>query len=146
MARVRVLEPQARSPGRVETETALTLAQRLPRLILRSRRVAASLSHGIHGRRRAGIGETFWQFRPFVVGEAAQRIDWRRSGRDDRAVCSRARMGNGAKHLDLDRSFRLHGLCVGPGAGAENRARRWFWALRSATPLWKAASASACLA
>jgi len=84
MARVRVLEPQARSPGRVETETALTLAQRLPRLILESRRVAASLSHGIHGRRRAGIGETFWQFRPFVVGEAAQRIDWRRSGRDDR--------------------------------------------------------------
>ncbi len=84
MARVRVLEPQARSPGRVETETALTLAQRMPRLILESRRVAASLSHGIHGRRRAGIGETFWQFRPFVAGEAAQRIDWRRSGRDDR--------------------------------------------------------------
>jgi uncharacterized protein (DUF58 family) len=84
MARVRVLEPQARSPGRVETETALTLAQRMPRLILESRRVAASLSHGIHGRRRAGTGETFWQFRPFVVGEAAQRIDWRRSGRDDR--------------------------------------------------------------
>ncbi|MDF2812209.1 MAG: hypothetical protein K0S56_3240 [Microvirga sp.] len=84
MPRVRVLEPQARSPGRAETATALTLAQRMPRLILESRRVAASLSHGIHGRRRAGIGETFWQFRPFVTGEAAQRIDWRRSGRDDR--------------------------------------------------------------
>ncbi|KAB0264094.1 DUF58 domain-containing protein [Microvirga brassicacearum] len=84
MPRVRVLEPQARSPGRAETATALTLAQRMPHLILESRRVAASLSHGIHGRRRAGIGETFWQFRPFVTGEAAQRIDWRRSGRDDR--------------------------------------------------------------
>jgi uncharacterized protein (DUF58 family) len=34
--------------------------------------------------RRAGPGETFWQFRPFVAGEAAQRIDWRRSARDDR--------------------------------------------------------------
>jgi uncharacterized protein (DUF58 family) len=56
----------------------------MPRLVLEARRVAASLSHGIHGRRRAGVGESFWQFRPFVAGEAAQRIDWRRSGRDDR--------------------------------------------------------------
>jgi uncharacterized protein (DUF58 family) len=56
----------------------------MPHLVLEARRVAATLSHGIHGRRRAGIGETFWQFRPFVAGEAAQRIDWRRSGRDDR--------------------------------------------------------------
>jgi uncharacterized protein (DUF58 family) len=84
MARVRVLPEAARLPGRHETENALTLAQRMPRLVLEARRVAASLSHGIHGRRRAGVGESFWQFRPFVAGEAAQRIDWRRSGRDDR--------------------------------------------------------------
>ncbi|QFU17305.1 DUF58 domain-containing protein [Microvirga thermotolerans] len=84
MTRVRVLPEAARIPGRHETEAALELAQRMPRLVLEARRVAANLSHGIHGRRRAGIGETFWQFRPFVAGEAAQRIDWRRSGRDDR--------------------------------------------------------------
>ncbi|MBB3017832.1 uncharacterized protein (DUF58 family) [Microvirga lupini] len=84
MARVRVLPESARSPGRQETESALSLAHRMPRLVLEARRVAANLAHGIHGRRRAGIGETFWQFRPFVAGEAAQRIDWRRSGRDDR--------------------------------------------------------------
>jgi uncharacterized protein (DUF58 family) len=84
MARVRVLSEDARLPGRSDTETALTLAHRMPRLVLEARRVAASLSHGIHGRRRAGIGESFWQFRPFVAGEAAQRIDWRRSARDDR--------------------------------------------------------------
>ena len=84
MARVRVLETARRSPGRHETDAALTLAQRLPRLVLEARRVAATLSHGIHGRRRAGVGETFWQFRPFVTGEAAQRVDWRRSARDDR--------------------------------------------------------------
>ncbi|TXM87889.1 DUF58 domain-containing protein, partial [Methylobacterium sp. WL122] len=41
-------------------------------------------AHGLHGRRRAGPGESFWQFRPFVNGEAAARIDWRRSARDDR--------------------------------------------------------------
>ena len=40
--------------------------------------------HGVHGRRRAGTGETFWQFRPFVAGEAASRIDWRRSAKDER--------------------------------------------------------------
>jgi uncharacterized protein (DUF58 family) len=84
MARVRVLPQDARSPGRTATHEALNLAARMPHLVLEARRVAATLSHGIHGRRRAGIGETFWQFRPFVAGEAAQRIDWRRSGRDDR--------------------------------------------------------------
>jgi uncharacterized protein (DUF58 family) len=84
MARVRVLPADARSPGRQETSEALTLAKRMPRLVLEARRVAATLSHGIHGRRRAGPGESFWQFRPFVTGEAAQRIDWRRSARDDR--------------------------------------------------------------
>src|SRR4051812_34667880 len=84
MARVRVLETARRSPGRHETNAALTLAQRMPHLVLEARRVAASLTHGIHGRRRAGPGESFWQFRPFVAGEAAQRIDWRRSARDDR--------------------------------------------------------------
>jgi uncharacterized protein (DUF58 family) len=84
MARVRVLETEQRAPRRHETDAALNLAGRMPRLVLEARRVAATLSHGIHGRRRSGIGETFWQFRPFVTGEAAQRVDWRRSARDDR--------------------------------------------------------------
>ena len=83
MARVRVLPADARSPGRRETDASLSLANRMPRLVLEARRVAATLAHGLHGRRRAGPGESFWQFRPFVAGEAAQRIDWRRSGRDE---------------------------------------------------------------
>jgi uncharacterized protein (DUF58 family) len=84
MTRVRVLETAARQPGRRETDAAQGLAARMPRLVMEARRVAATLSHGIHGRRRAGPGESFWQFRPFVAGEAAQRIDWRRSGRDEK--------------------------------------------------------------
>jgi uncharacterized protein (DUF58 family) len=84
MARVQVLPAEARSPGRHETDAAISLAKRMPRLVLEARRVAATLAHGIHGRRRAGTGESFWQFRPFVTGEAAARVDWRRSGRDDR--------------------------------------------------------------
>jgi len=59
------------------------VASRLPRLLAKAREVAASLIHGVHGRRRAGVGETFWQYRPFAAGEAAQRIDWRRSARGD---------------------------------------------------------------
>ena len=36
-----------------------------------------------HGRRRAGSGESFWQYRRFVSGEPSQNVDWRRSARDD---------------------------------------------------------------
>ncbi len=42
------------------------------------------MSQGVHGRRRVGQGETFWQFRQYEPGEPAQRIDWRESARSDR--------------------------------------------------------------
>ena len=44
---------------------AATLSARLPSLVIAARRVAQTVRHGVHGRRRAGSGETFWQFRPF---------------------------------------------------------------------------------
>jgi uncharacterized protein (DUF58 family) len=59
------------------------LAASLPRLVLEARRIAATVIHGLHGRRRAGHGESFWQYRHFVSGEPAQNVDWRRSARDD---------------------------------------------------------------
>jgi uncharacterized protein (DUF58 family) len=59
------------------------LAARIPRLILEARRVAATVIHGLHGRRRAGRGENFWQYRRFINGEPANNVDWRRSARDD---------------------------------------------------------------
>lgn len=59
------------------------LAAAMPRLILEARRIAATVIHGLHGRRRAGTGENFWQYRRFVSGEPAHRVDWRRSARDD---------------------------------------------------------------
>ncbi len=65
------------------TGVAHALAAMMPRLILESRRVAATVIHGLHGRRRAGSGENFWQYRRFVSGEPAHRVDWRRSARDD---------------------------------------------------------------
>jgi len=60
-----------------------TLAASLPRLVLEARQIAANVIHGLHGRRRAGSGESFWQYRRFVSGEPSQRVDWRRSARDD---------------------------------------------------------------
>jgi len=59
------------------------LAAGLPDLLIEARRVAATVIAGWHGRRVAGRGETFWQFRPFAPGEAAAAVDWRRSARDD---------------------------------------------------------------
>src|SRR6476619_728056 len=60
-----------------------SLAAAMPRLILEARRIAATVIHGLHGRRRAGSGENFWQYRRFVSGEPSQNVDWRRSARDD---------------------------------------------------------------
>mgnify|MGYP001279749189 CR=1 FL=1 len=64
------------------TADARALAAALPDLLVEARQVANTVSAGWHGRRRAGVGEDFWQFRPFNFGEPARRIDWRRSARD----------------------------------------------------------------
>src|SRR5947208_4489823 len=62
---------------------ARALAESMPRLVLEARRIAATVIHGLHGRRRAGPGENFWQYRRFLSGEPARRVDWRRSARDE---------------------------------------------------------------
>ena len=62
---------------------AQSLADRLPDLMLEVSRVTSTVAHGIHGRRRAGPGETFWQFRQYQSSDAAQTIDWRRSASSD---------------------------------------------------------------
>lgn len=57
------------------------LASTLPALLVAARRVASTVSQGVHGRRRVGQGETFWQFRRYEWGDSTQRIDWRQSGK-----------------------------------------------------------------
>lgn len=68
---------------RGDLAAAERLAAGLPDLLVEAARVAATVTAGWHGRRRAGPGETFWQYRPCFPGEPAQAIDWRRSARDD---------------------------------------------------------------
>jgi uncharacterized protein (DUF58 family) len=69
-------------PARREEE-AHALAARVPALLVEAQRVAHTVSHGVHGRRRAGPGETFWQFRHFENTDSQSGIDWRRSASSD---------------------------------------------------------------
>jgi uncharacterized protein (DUF58 family) len=62
---------------------ALGLADRLPNILIEAKRIAQTVAHGIHGRRRSGPGETFWQFRQFQSSDTARQIDWRRSASSD---------------------------------------------------------------
>lgn len=62
---------------------AHSIADRLPDLLLEADRISSTVAHGIHGRRRAGPGETFWQFRQYGPLDAATLIDWRRSASSD---------------------------------------------------------------
>ena len=63
---------------------AQDLANALPALLMDARKTAASLMLGAHGRRRAGMGEAFWQHRELLDGETLRQVDWRRSARSDR--------------------------------------------------------------
>src|ERR1700761_6802918 len=56
----------------------------LPPLRIAAERIAATVAQGVHGRRRVGQGETFWQFRQYEPGDAAARIDWRESAKSQR--------------------------------------------------------------
>jgi uncharacterized protein (DUF58 family) len=60
---------------------AEVLASTLPPLLVAAERVAATVAQGVHGRRRVGQGETFWQFRRYQPGDSTQAIDWRQSAK-----------------------------------------------------------------
>ncbi|HKM63657.1 MAG TPA: DUF58 domain-containing protein [Acidisphaera sp.] len=64
---------------------AEALGANLPPLLAEAQRVAATVAQGVHGRRRVGQGDSFWQFRPFVTGDPFGRIDWRQSAKSSRA-------------------------------------------------------------
>src|SRR5690242_21378702 len=59
-------------------------AAALPPLLVAAERVAVTVAQGVHGRRRVGQGETFWQFRQYQPGDPAARIDWRESAKSQR--------------------------------------------------------------
>ncbi len=58
-------------------------ASALPPLLVAAEHLAATVQMGAHGRRRAGSGEEFWQYRPAHAGDELRFVDWRRSARSD---------------------------------------------------------------
>jgi uncharacterized protein (DUF58 family) len=66
------------------TLRAEVLGATLPPLVVAADRVASTILQGVHGRRRSGQGDAFWQFRPFLPGDPAGRVDWRQSAKSDR--------------------------------------------------------------
>ena len=57
------------------------LSAGLPPLMVEADHLAASVSLGVHGRKRAGMGESFWQFRRYAHHDASSAIDWRQSAK-----------------------------------------------------------------
>ncbi len=55
----------------------------LPALLAEAERIAATVAQGVHGRRRRGAGETFWEYRRWRNEDPASSVDWRRSARGD---------------------------------------------------------------
>jgi len=68
------------SPSLLEGQ-ARQCAKKMNDFILQARQLAAGVVSGGHGRRLAGSGDSFWQFRPYIQGLPVRHIDWRRSAR-----------------------------------------------------------------
>jgi uncharacterized protein (DUF58 family) len=62
-------------------QRAEQLASTLPPLQVAAERIASTVTQGVHGRRRVGQGETFWQFRRYEPGDPPNKIDWRKSAK-----------------------------------------------------------------
>ena len=68
---------------RAKAESA-AIAGRLPPLLIAAERIAATVTQGVHGRRRVGSGDVFWQHRPYYPGDELKRLDWRQSAKSDK--------------------------------------------------------------
>lgn len=81
-------------------QRAETLGQALPPLLAQAELLASTIMLGEHGRKRAGQGDEFWQYRPTHAGDSARMIDWRRSARSD-ATYVREREWQAAQSVTL---------------------------------------------
>lgn len=120
--------PAARRASRADTahgrlrREGEALAAPFPPLIAAAERVAATVHLGVHGRRRAGLGESFWEYRRYRHEDAAQRIDWRRSARGD-ALFVRENEWEAANTVWLWRDGR-EGMTVTAEKGRQTKKER----------------------
>jgi len=89
-------------------DTAENITQGVAALLADAHLLAASISHGAHGRRRHGQGEEFWQYRAAVPTDAIRDIDWRRSARsDDHFIRQHEWQNTQSVHLWADRGASM---------------------------------------
>ena len=119
----RIGEIQAPAATRDALARGRARAALVPDLLVEARRIVNTVIAGWHGRRKRGIGENFWQFRPYVEGESIARIDWRRSARDDHTYV-RDREWEAAHTVWLwaDPSPSMLYKSAGAGVSTESRA------------------------
>ncbi len=67
----------------INIKKAGKIAGNLPGLLLDAEKVAQGFMKGIHGRRKVGTGEAFWQFREWTQGDSTRDIDWRQTAKRD---------------------------------------------------------------
>lgn len=80
-----VAAPAASVATHAAARRAEALGASLPPLLIAARRVAATVASGIHGRRRVGQGDAFWEYRPLRPGESPRRADPRASAKASRS-------------------------------------------------------------
>ncbi|ODR97123.1 hypothetical protein AUC70_12660 [Methyloceanibacter stevinii] len=140
----------ALQPFLTEEAEAHGLAARMPALLVEARRVAHTVTHGTHGRRQPGPGETFWQFRPFDTNDSVAAIDWRRSASSDRLFVRdangkrRTRCGSGStcrRPCDSGRSCRRPPRRAAPSCWRSGSPNYWR-APESASASWARAPSS----
>ncbi|MBT8153269.1 DUF58 domain-containing protein [Epibacterium ulvae] len=71
------------APTGVLRQRAEEEASALPPLLVQAEQLAGSILLGDHGRRRSGVGDDFWQYRPLQQGDSRRMIDHRRSAKGD---------------------------------------------------------------
>lgn len=76
------VSPLTKTPATLRA-AAESEAARLPALLARAEHLAGAVLLGAHGRRRAGMGDDFWQYRPAQPGDSRRMIDHRRSAKGD---------------------------------------------------------------
>lgn len=92
------------TPSATLRAEAEDLAGPLPPLLADASHLASTVLLGAHGRRRAGMGDEFWQYRPANPSDSARAVDWRRSARSDDAHFVREKEWQAAQtvHLWID--------------------------------------------
>ena len=108
--RARFSSLSANADHQASAREAASLSASIPLMAMEARRLAASVSLGLHGRGRAGPGESFWQYRALIEGEPQTRIDWRKSARHGNTLFVREHEWEAARtfYIFIDQSASMN--------------------------------------